>query len=58
VENKRPKPPVMYIYLDAEGIDSLYAQTVDRLETEFTQSQERDKSGKMKANIGIGNCSE
>jgi len=44
----------MYIYLDADGIDSLYAQTVDRLETEFTQSQERDKSGKVKANIGIG----
>jgi hypothetical protein len=44
----------MYIYLDADGIDSLYAQTVDRLETEFTQSQERDKSGKIKANMGIG----
>lgn len=54
MEKKRPQSPVMYIYLDADGIDSLYAQTVDRLETEFTQSQERDKSGKVKANIGIG----
>lgn len=44
----------MYIYLDADGIDSLYAQTVDRLETEFTQSSERDKGGRIKANIGVG----
>lgn len=46
--------PRMYIYLDSEGIDSLYAQTVEKLETEFTQSQEHEKSGKVKANIGIG----
>lgn len=51
---EKPISPRMYIYLDSDGIDSLYAQTVDRLETEFTQSQERDKSGKLKANIGIG----
>lgn len=54
---KKPLSPVipkMYIYLDTDGIDSLYAQTVDRLEIEFTQSHERDKSGKVKGNIGIG----
>src|SRR5687768_8807110 len=49
-----PKKPKMYIYLDTDGIDSLYAQTVDRLEIEFTQSHEHDKSGKVKGNVGIG----
>jgi len=54
VVKEKPKSPKMYIYLDSDGIDSLYAQTVERLETELTQSQEHDKSGKIKANIGIG----
>lgn len=51
---QRRQSPVMYIYLDNDGIDSLYSQTVDRLETEFTLSRERDKSGKLKTSIGIG----
>lgn len=51
---EKHKSPKMYIYLDTDGIDSLYSQTVERLETEFTQSRERDKGGKIKASIGVG----
>jgi hypothetical protein len=54
VAKEKAKSPRMYIYLDSDGIESLYAQTVERLETELTQSREHDKSGTVKANIGIG----
>ena len=47
----RPRP---FIYLDREGIDSLYAQTVDRVETEFTQSLEKDRANKVAGKFGFG----
>jgi len=46
--------PKVYIYLDIEGIESLYAQMVERRETEFTYSTEKGKDGKFGAKAGIG----
>lgn len=42
------------MYLDHDGIDSLYSQTVDRLEVELVQSQERGSAGRLTAKLGIG----
>jgi hypothetical protein len=37
--------PVAYLYLDASGIEGLYAQTVDRLEVEHSTTVEKARSG-------------
>lgn len=50
----RYQTPQVFIYLDVDGIESLHAQTVDRLETEFTRSAEKGKGGRIGARIGIG----
>lgn len=42
------------MYLDVDGIDSLFAQTVDRLETELTQIRGKEKGAKGGGKIGIG----
>jgi hypothetical protein len=44
----------VFIYLDSEGIESLYAQTANRLEIEFTQSKEKGKGGRVVGNISVG----
>jgi hypothetical protein len=41
------RAPQNYIYLDREGIDSLYAQTTARLETQFVTEKERNREGKV-----------
>jgi hypothetical protein len=43
--------PVAYIYLDASGIETLFAQTVDRLEVQHSTSVER--SGSRPAQQGV-----
>ena len=43
---KRTQIPKRYLYIDKEGIRSLYAQTVERLEIEFTT--QKNKSGKKR----------
>jgi len=58
-ENPMPKhgirPPVVYVYLDPVGIDSLFAQTVDEIVDEFRRVGERTtKLGtKLKAALAI-----
>lgn len=54
MKEQRLHTPLAYIYLDTDGIESLYAQTVDRLEVELVQSQERGKAGKLTAKLGVG----
>lgn len=41
--------PVAYLYLDAAGIEGLYAQTVDRLEVEHSTTVEKARSGRVGA---------
>src|SRR5438105_2541037 len=41
------RAPLTYIYLDHKGIDSLFAQTTDRLETQFVTEKERNREGKV-----------
>lgn len=41
------RAPQIYIYLDREGIDSLYAQTTARLETQLVTERERNREGKV-----------
>jgi hypothetical protein len=46
--------PRRYFYMDTDGIDSLYAQTVEKLEVESTESKERGKFGKTVGKLGLG----
>jgi hypothetical protein len=46
--------PDVYMYLDAAGIESLFAQTVDRVETEFQQSIKKGLKGGASVKFGIG----
>lgn len=46
--------PDAFIYFDTEGIDSLFAQTVDYLEVERVQSKETNKEGKVGGKISLG----
>lgn len=46
--------PDVYIYLDRDGIESLFAQTVDRVEVEIRQSTENAANEKAGAQIGLG----
>jgi hypothetical protein len=41
--------PVAYLYLDAPGIEGLYAQTVDRIEVEHPTTVEKARSGRVGA---------
>jgi hypothetical protein len=48
------KLPHVYIYLDREGIDSLYAQTVDQIVLEMTNSKEQQQAGKVGTKLSLG----
>jgi hypothetical protein len=41
------RAPFIYIYLDREGIDSLFAQTTERVETQFVTEREGNREGKL-----------
>jgi hypothetical protein len=47
--------PAVFIYLDEGGIQSLLAQTVERLEVESTKSSERSRENKAAARGSLGN---
>jgi hypothetical protein len=47
--------PRVYLYLDSEGIESLYAQTTDRVETELTESRTKEGRGGVGLKVGFGN---
>jgi hypothetical protein len=49
-----PDQPEVYLYLDALGIESLFAQTVDRVETEFTESRKTGSKDGAGVKLGIG----
>lgn len=46
---------LVYIYLDPEGIESLYAQTTDRVELELTRSRSKEGRGEVGLKVGFGN---
>jgi hypothetical protein len=46
--------PEVFLYLDKKGIESLFAQTVDRVETEFTESHKKASKDSAGVKIGIG----
>jgi hypothetical protein len=46
--------PRSYIYLDTAGIDSLFSQTVDRLETSRKNSAENNNRAKVSAGASLG----
>jgi hypothetical protein len=46
--------PESYLYLDVFGIESLFAQTVDRVETEFTESHKAGSKDGAGVKFGIG----
>jgi hypothetical protein len=45
--------PVTYIYLDIEGIESLYAQIVNAIEVEITKSKGYDLNSKVAGKLGL-----
>jgi hypothetical protein len=47
--------PVRYLYIDASGIEGLYAQTVDRLQTELSTTVEKGRSGRVGAAARLRN---
>src|SRR5713226_10229355 len=52
--SKTQPVPRTFMYLDAEGIDSLYAQTVDRIELEFTQTRKNERRGQVGLKAAFG----
>src|SRR5262249_22912478 len=48
------KLPAIYIYLDAEGIGSLFAQTVDELVIEKSKASESEAGTKLSGRFGLG----
>jgi len=44
----------MYVYLDRDGISSLYAQTTDRVEVAVEKERQRGKAGSVKGKLGLG----
>ena len=44
------RAPLIYIYLDSAGIDSLFAQTTERVETQYVTEREGNREGK----VGLG----
>jgi hypothetical protein len=51
----RGNSPLVYIYLDPEGIESLYAQTTDRVEVELIRSSSNEGRGEVALKVGFGN---
>jgi hypothetical protein len=49
----QPDSPYAYIYLDGPGIDGLFSQITERLETGFKETTERGKRGKVSGSIGF-----
>jgi hypothetical protein len=47
--------PLVYIYLDRNGIESLYAQITDRLEIELIQTRSTEGRGEVGLTLGFGN---
>lgn len=47
--------PIVYIYLDRNGIESLYAQITDRLEVELIETRSSEGRGKVGLSAGFGN---
>jgi hypothetical protein len=45
----------IYIYLDGDGIESLYAQTTDRIELELTRTYSMEGRGEVGLRVGFGN---
>jgi hypothetical protein len=54
-ERTEIRRPLVYIYLDPQGLESLYAQTVDRLEVELVRSQSKQGGTEVGAKVGFGN---
>ncbi len=48
------RQPDVYIYLDKNGIESLFAQTADRVEVEIRTSTEKATNKKAGAKFGLG----
>jgi hypothetical protein len=46
--------PHVFVYLDTNGIESLFAQTVDRIETEIRTSLEEGRDNKVGGKLGLG----
>ncbi len=46
--------PPLYHYLDRDGIESLYAETVPMVENTFKESAEKSKSGKITGKAALG----
>jgi len=46
--------PFRYLYLDATGIDSLYAQTMESVETEITIARGKKRSTKIGGKASLG----
>ena len=47
--------PLVYIYMDQNGIESLYAQITDRLEIELKQTRSRESRGEVGLTASLGN---
>jgi hypothetical protein len=45
--------PLIYLYLDDQGITSLHSQTTERLEVDIRESREATTVAKLKARLGI-----
>ena len=54
VTTETQQVPRNFMYLDAEGIESLYAQIVDRIEVEFIQTRKKAKSGEVGLKAAFG----
>lgn len=52
--NKNSEIPCRYIYLDVEGIESLYVQIVEHNISEMLFKQEKGKKGKISGRLGLG----
>jgi hypothetical protein len=48
VSQTNSRTPFVYLYADDEGIESLYAQTTDRVETELTESRSKEGGGEVR----------
>jgi hypothetical protein len=51
-----PSLPNAYLYLDSAGVESLFAQTVDRVEIELVESTKKTTEEKSSAKLGLGNA--
>jgi hypothetical protein len=51
---KTNAPLRAYFYLDVRGIESLYAQTTERVETELVETHKKTKQEKIDMKLGLG----